>query len=305
MNKEYSLNTPLGTNNNSISITNNKNLIPHPKNNPNTNYKNHKRISQKVINNINTKLYNINDNTTANNNIKSKDKVMEISIERELLKEKLEKNEKELLDIKNNIEKLNKRMYEIKNTLDNLRSKKNEEKNEIQNLLSNKETLEEMYNMEIIFIKNNEISSFNNNGMNNCNINISNEEIKQININVFTSQIIELIKILFNSDSIDYLFNHALHNQIKNELDSFNDSSEFIDNISSIIVKYNETKYSKYLISSLLHYLIKINSINKIIEASKNFIKKEYKNKKQEINGELVEITFSLIFFENQKRKVK
>ena len=304
MNKEYSFNTPFATNNNLISITNNKNLIPHPKNNPNTNYKNNKRINQKVINNINSKEYNINENKVTNNNIKSKDKVIEISIERELLKEKLEKNQNELLDIKNNIEKLNKRMYEIKNTLDNLRSKKNEKKNEIQNLLSNKETLEEMYNMEIIFIKNNEISSFNNNGINNCNINISNEEIKQININIFTSQIIELIKILFNSDSIDYLFNHALLNQIKNELDSFNNSSEFIDNISSIIVKYNETKYSKYLISSLLHYLIKINSINKIIEASKNFIKNEYKNKKQEINGELVEITFSLIFFENQKRKV-
>ena len=79
-----------------------------------------------------------------------------------------------------------------------------------------------MFNMEIIFKKNNEIFSLNNNGINICNINISNEEIKQIKINVFTSQIIELIKILFNYDSIDYLFNHALLNQIKNELVSFN-----------------------------------------------------------------------------------
>ena len=119
-----------------------------------------------------------------------------------------------------------------------------------------------MYNMEIICVKKNEVTSFNNNAINNCNITISTDEIKKININVFISQIIELIKILFKYDNIDYLFNHALLNQIKNEY-IFNNSSEFIDNISSIIVKYNENKYSKYLISSLLHYLIIINSVIK------------------------------------------
>ena len=228
---------------------------------------------------------------------------MENNKEKDIIEEKLKKSEKELLDIKKNIEKLNNKMIYIKNILENLKIKKNEKKKEIKNLLSNKETLEEMYNMEIIFIKNNQISSFNNNEINNCNINISIEEIKQIKIDVFTCQIKELIKILFNKMSNDNLFNET-----KNVYDNFKNISEFIENISKIILKYNENnnnnKYSMNLITSLLHYLIKINSINKIIEDSKNFIKIEYKNKKQEINGELVEITFSLIFFENEKRKI-
>ena len=269
----------------------------------NTNYKN------KIIDN---KRHEKNDNI---------DKEIENKKESDLIEEKINENKKEMEDVKNNIEKLNEKMIDMKNTLDNIKIQKNEKKKEIQNLLSNKETLEEMYNMEIIFMVNRKNTVTKDTDIINCNINITIEEIKLININQLKIQIIELVKKLFNNgnggiiNDNNNLFINYLSNVIEKTYNIFNQRildnskeeniiiSEFFDTISGVIYKYNN-KFSISLISSLLHYLVKINCINQKIEISKNFINNNYKLKKEEINEELIGITFSLIFFENQKRNI-
>ena len=250
------------------------------------------------------------DKNSNNNN----DKEINSQYEYNIIKEKIEKGKKDMDDVKKNIEKLNKKMIDMKNTLEKLKIEKSEKKREIENLLSNKETLEEMYNLEILFIKNGQISL--SNSKENCNINISIEEIQQININKFKMQVIEMIKILFNNeddiiDSISNTLSQTYNNftyKISNTLNSQNELiSEFFGNISetiSNISNNNKNKYSLSSINSLLHYLIKINCINKKIENSQNYLKNNYKLKKQEINEQLIEITMSLIIFENQKHEI-
>lgn len=258
--------------------------------------------------NFNKEINNKKPKIDKNNNNEIKDK-----IEYDIIEEKLKNAKRDMENVKINIEKLNKKMIDMKNTLDDLKKKKFEKKREIENLLSNKETLEEMYNMEILFIKNEHKE------IDNCNLIISIEEIKQININLFKMQVIELIKALFNNeidinnnnsfiDSMQNIitqtytiFNHRLTNSLNCQKEII---SEFFINISEIISKQNKYRYSISTISSLLHYLIKINCINQKIEDTRNYIKNNYKLKKQDINQQLIEITLSLIFFENQKHEI-
>ena len=68
--------------------------------------------------------------------------------------------------------------------------------------------------------------------------------------------------------------------------------NEKINDLTQLVIKQNKE------IADLK------NELKDIKEKLNNFIKKDYKIKKQEINEELIEITFSLIFFENQKRKI-
>ena len=245
------------------------------------------------------------------NNISNKE--VKDELEHDIIEDKIIKAKKDMDDVKKNIEKLNKKMIEMKNTLEDLKLKKIEKKKQIENFLSNKETLEEMYNMEILFIKNE------NKELDNCNLNITIEEIKQVNINLFKIQVIELIKELFGKNEDEnknnsfigsisniiiqayYIFNHRLTNNV-NSTDEI--ITEFFVNLSEIISKENKYKYSISTINSLLHYLIKINCINQKIEEAKNFIKKNYKLKKEDINQQLIEITLSLIFFENKKHEI-
>jgi hypothetical protein len=272
----------------------------------------------KIKNDKNNISTDINENNEISN-IKEKieknisNKEVKDKLEHDIIEDKIIKAKKDMDDVKKNIEKLNKKMIDMKNTLEDLKLKKIEKKKQIENFLSNKETLEEMYNMEILFIKNE------NKELDNCNLNITIEEIKQININLLKMQVIELIKELFGNNEDEnnnnsfigsisniimqayYIFIHRLTNNV-----SSNDEiiTEFFVNLSEIISKENKYKYSISTINSLLHYLIKINCINQKIEEAKNFIKKNYKLKKQDINQQLIEITLSLIFFENKKHEI-
>ena len=244
----------------------------------------------------------------------STDKEIKNQLEYNIIKEKLEKTKKDMKDVKINIEKLNKKMIDMKTTLEKLKLEKSEKKRELENLLSNKETLEEMYNLEILFIKNGQISLTNSKEINNCNINISIEEIKQINIDKFILEVIEMIKALFNnennnidsvSNTLIQIYNNCKY-KIENTLNPSNELiTDFFHNISETILNNNNNnKYSLSSINSLLHYLIKINCINEKIEISTKYLKNNYKAKKQEINEQLIEITMSLIIFENQKHGI-
>ena len=252
------------------------------------------------------------------------DEDLKMKIECDIIEEKIKKAQKDMENVKINIEKLNKKMIEMKNDLNKLNMKKNENKKELETLISNKETLEEMYNMEILFIKKDSSISDDNNNINNCNINILIEDLKNININQFKKQIIELMCQLFSNeiDTNNNTNNSSLYEstanlvietynmliqKIKSEPKISNEIiSEFFINISEIISKQNmgKNKFSSSSIISLLHYLIKINFINQKIDNFDIYNKNEYKSQKQEINQQLIELTMSLIFFENQKHEI-
>ena len=304
--------------NNDKNFSNNTEIYFHLNTNPNHINNNILQNGENIISNI---LSNMKLDTEETKNLTFKlqnnnsEKDIKNILESDLINEKLEKAKKDMDDVKINIEKLNKKMIDIKNTLNNLKIEKSEKKKVIENYISNKETLEEMYNMEILFMKNGSIPSQNNKYINNCNINISIEEITKIDINKFKSQVIELIKVLFHNNNEISINDSILSNisqtykifniNIKNNLYSKNEIiSQFFSAMSEIIIKNNKNKYSISSISSLLHYLIKINCINQKIESSRIYIKNNYKIKKYEINAQLIEITMSLIFFENQKQKI-
>ena len=309
-------------NNNNRNYNSNYTAINfHLNTNPNHTNNNISQNRDNIISNIaiNMNLDSEENNFSKNLNYENKknninDKGIKNILENDLLKEKLEKAKNDMDNIKINIEKLNKKMIDMKEKLDKLKMEKVEKKKEIDNFISNKETLEEMYNMEILFMKNGSIHQ-NEKDINNCNINISTEEITKIDFNKFKIQIIELIKTLFNNN-IDNSFNEYISQKIfqafkifnlnlQNTLNSQDELiSQFFNNVSKIISKNNRNKFSISSIGSLLHYLIKINCINQKIESSKIYIKNNYKLKKNEINEQLIEITMSLIFFENEKQKI-
>ena len=302
-------------------------------NNVNTNITNgDSGIFDLLINlSINNNLIKKSMNNKRTENIKEEkenddgeDEEMKIKIECDMIEEKIKKAQKDMEDVKNNIEKLNKKMIDMKNDLNNLNMIKTENKKELENLISNKETLEEMYNMEILFIKKDPPISDDNNNINNCNINVLIEDLENININQFKKQIIELMCQLFSNekDTNNNINNNSLYEsranlvietynmfiqKIKSEPNCSNEIiSEFFINISEIISKENmgKNKLSSSSIISLLHYLIKINYINQKIDNFEIYNKNKYKSEKQEINQQLIELTMSLIFFENQKHEI-
>ena len=294
-------------------------------------------INLSINNNLIKKSINNKRNEYGSGNIKEEkenddgegegeDEELKIKIECDIIEEKIKKAQKDMENVKINIEKLNKKMIEMKTDLNKLNMKKKENKKELETLISNKETLEEMYNMEILFIKKDSSIADDNNNINNCNINILIEDLENININQFKKQIIELMYQLFsNENDINNninINNNSLYEstanlvietynmfiqRIKNEPNCSNEIiSEFFINISEIISKQNmgKNKFSSSSIISLLHYLIKINFINQKIDNFEIYNKNEYKSQKQEINQQLIELTMSLIFFENQKHEI-
>jgi len=227
---------------------------------------------------------------------------------------KLFKVKRDMEDVKKNINKLNKKMINIKNNSEQLEINKSNYENELINLISNSETLEEMYNTEIAFIKNGKFD-------NSYGIQISKEEIQNININKFINQIITLIKIMNNDNKeeeeiessnlyFNSLFNYIsqIHSNFINQLRNKNNDekafSRFFSSLYEIILDELNEKYPFNVINSLLHYIIKFNIINEQIKKCENFVEMEYKIQKEKINEEMIELTMALIFYENHKHEI-
>ena len=240
--------------------------------------------------------------------------------ERNSIQKKLEKKKKEMEDVKENINKLNQKMINIKNNLEKLETNKSLIENQLIILISNREALEEMYNTEISFIKNGEtLNSKDNNPDYNCEINVSKEEIKKLNINKFLIQIITLIKTINDKeeenfsnnsffDSLSEAIKQIYTNFIDNEIDKINDNKK---QISILISKLGEVVLNKFdikcplnVIISLIHYLIKFNFIDEQIIKLENFTETEYNMQKDKINQEMIELTMALIFYEKQKQEI-
>ena len=237
--------------------------------------------------------------------------------EEQSIEQKIIKAKKEMDNVKENIDKLNKKMIMIKNKLEKIELKKTNIENELQNLISNKETLEEIFNIEIEFIKNETTLNCNNNSTNNfCEIKISKEDIQNININQFVIQIINLINELNNEAKVDknsygnYFSKSILeiHNDFINQINSIQDNEKcipiYISQLSEFALNKLNIKYPLNNIKSLIHYLIKFNIFDEEINKREKFIENEYNIHKSKIDEEMVEITLALIFYEKHKHEI-
>ena len=263
-------------------------------------------------NNIFDSLINLNKFESNEDNTILNEYKINNSIEKKLLKAK-----KEMDNVKENIDKLNKKIINIKNKSEKLEIKKSKYDDELQNLVSNKETLEEMYNMEITFLKDDECPNLNiQNSDKHCEINISKEEIQKININNFIIQIITLINEINKendlsqknelnslSDIISNLY-LSLINQLKSTNNVEKKISDFISSISENLVSKLKRKYSINIICSFISYLIKINYFNEQIIKYEKFIDVEYKINKEKIDESMIEITLALLFYEKHKNEI-
>ena len=294
-----------------INLNSNKISSNNLGNNNTNNKANNKSQLVNETNNIFDSLMNLNqvENEQENFNYNS-DK------ENKLIKEQLIKVKREMENIKENIDKLNKKMINIKNKSEKLELKRAKIENQLQNIISNKETLEEMYNMEIEYIKNGTTFNYSNNNNNFCDIKIAKEEIQRLNINQFIIQIINLINKLNNETEIDsnnnddFLSKSILdfHTNFINQLKKIKDKEEYIliyvSQISEIIENKLSKKYLLHNIKSLIHYLIKFNIFNEEINKCEQFLDNGYNIHKSKIDEEMVEITLALIFYEKNKQEI-
>ena len=214
--------------NQNLSLTNKSSLIPHPKSN---NISSQTMKPKKKMENLNdpaninfNNVFNLLDllkNIGINNSTIDETNSIEVDsfdkIQNQITKTKIEIN-----NIKYNIEKINHKIIEMKNLLNDLQIKKNQNAKEIQILISNKETLEEMYNMEIIML-------INGSANNNSKINLSIEEVKNINIENFNRELMILLNIIYkdelnNKDELLQtipLFINEIFKNIKNDFEFY------------------------------------------------------------------------------------
>ena len=314
--------------------------IPHPKkekerkNNDKNNSSNIKLPKNKKINikdnslviktkdnlyQLKNEKYKISESLIKSNNLGNSEYKVLINgnNENNSIDNKLSKVKREMENVKENIDKLNKKMVNLKNELEKLEIKKSKIENELISLISNKETLEEMYNIEISFVKNvKKIISNDNTEGNFCEIKISKEELINMNINKFIIQIIDLGKLFINSNEKekDNFCNSLLeeikkiHSEFAGEMNhekiTENFLSLYISHINEIITKYFDINYSKSNIKSLIHYLIKLNFIEEQIIKYENFIDIEYKIQKEKIDEDMIQLTLALIFYEKHKHEI-
>ena len=270
------------------------------------------------ISKLENEKYNIFDSLIKSNNLGNNEykEFLNCNNENNSIDNKLSKVQREMENVKENIDKLNKKMINLKNTLEKLEIKKSKMENELISLISNKETLEEMYNIEISFIKNGKRIISNDNNDNFCEIKITKEEITNMNINKFIIQIIDLIKLFinsnekersncFNSLSVEITRIHSdFINKLNHEKINENFLSSYISHLIEIITKYFDINYSINNIKSLIHYLIKLNFIEEQIIKYENFIEIEYKIQKEKIDEDIIQLTLALIFYEKHKHEI-
>ena len=291
--------------NQNLSLTNKSSLIPHPKSN---NISSQTMKPKKKMENLNdpaninfNNVFNLLDllkNIGINNSTIDETNSIEVDsfdkIQNQITKTKIEIN-----NIKNNIEKINHKIIEMKNLLNDLQIKKNQNAKEIQILISNKETLEEMYNMEIIML-------INGSANNNSKINLSIEEVKNINIENFNRELMILLNIIYkdelnNKDELLQtipLFINEIFKNIKNDFEFY------ITEISKFFIETISNKYNIDNISSLIYYLIKLNYISEKINKLQIYHENNFKNNIQYINNELIDLTGNLLLSENKKHEL-
>ena len=213
-------------------------------------------------------------------------------------------------NINNNIIMNNNSIEKLKHSLNILKLEKNNKKLEIVNLLSNKESLDEIYNNYIDYLKNknrgNKIkykklynikqNPFDNQDEDAFEILIS--EIKEIDLNKFIEQTFNFIEEIFDNPnqqmkiSLKEIINKSFslfNNEISSSLfiDTYSVVSNFFLRISIFLSNQSNGKYSETIINLFLRCLIRMNSINVKNEKLINYMNTKYKEDKNKIRQEI------------------
>jgi len=218
--------------------------------------------------------------------------------------------QKKLININNNINLNIKSIEKLRNSLNQLKLEKNNKKSHIINLLSNKESLDEIYNNYIDYLKNkNKGLNINNKKFKNIKSNpLDNQdedefeilisEIKEIDLNKFIEQTFNLIEDIFENPnqqlklSLKEIINKSyslFNNSISSSpfLDTYSIVSNFFLRISIFLSNQSNGKYSETIINLFLRCLVKMNSINVKNEKLINYMNTKYKEDKKKIKEEI------------------
>ena len=208
---------------------------------------------------------------------------------------------KQLSSINNKIIENNKAIEQLNNSLNKLKSEKNKKKSQVVNFLSNKESLDELYNNYIDYLKNKskpniKANPFENQDEDEFEILVS--EIKEIDLNKFIEQTFNLIEDIF--DKPNQQIKSSLKEIINKSYSKFNDevsSSPFIDTYSIVsnfflrisLFLSNESygKFSETIINLFLRCLLKMNSINVKNEELINYMNTKYKEEKGKLKQQI------------------
>ena len=251
-----------------------------------------------------TKSENISNSSPVNEQHELKEK------EQMNLKNKLIDLKKKLISINNSIKLNFKEIEKLKNSLNKLKQEKNKKKSDIVNLLSNKESLDEIYNNYIDYLKNkNKGNKLKDKKFNNIKSNpLDNQdedafeilisEIKEIDLNKFIEQTFNLIEEIFENPNQQLklqlkeiinksysLFNNAISSSPF--LDTYSIVSNFFLRISLFLSNQSNGKYSETIINLFLRCLLKMNSINEKNEKLINYMNTNYKEEKGKIRQEI------------------
>ena len=217
---------------------------------------------------------------------------------------------KQLTNINNKIIENGKSIEKLNNSLNKLKLEKNNKKIEVINFLSNKESLDEIYNNYIDYLKNNNKENkekikkyncskpnpFENKDEDEFEILIS--EIKEIDLNKFIEQTFNFIEDIFDNPSKQMKL--SLKEIINKSYSQFNEeisSSPFIDTysivsnfflkISLFLSNQSHGKYSETIINLFLRCLVKMNSINIKNEELINYMNTKYKEEKEKLKQQI------------------
>jgi hypothetical protein len=239
---------------------------------------------------------------TKKKNIKRSPKRTFIS-EAEKIKSQLDEINNKIITNLNTIQML-------KTEFNKLKIEKNNKKTEIVNLLSNRESVDEIYKNYIEYIKSKIHSNKKSKKKNKKEIKnpfenqdedtfeILIDEIKQIDINKFIEQSLNLLEDIFENPKKQLKFQlkeivnksfSMFNNEISlsNFIDTYSVVSNFFLRISIFLSNQSFGKYSETMINLLLRCLVKINSINVKNEELISYMNGQYKNEKNKLKEEI------------------
>ena len=224
-----------------------------------------------------------------------KKKIQIIKIEIDMTNKMIKDNNKNLELLKDDLKDLNK-------------EKKNQQKI-FENNLSKKETLEDICNTIINNIKN---SNLTNSINDDYYIEITLEDIKNNNKNLYINKVFEAFNFINNYNNTKYLnyirmiieeaysdfYSYLNNNKV---YDINNIINNFFIGISSKFSSQINCRTSKKAVDLLLKFILKINVITEIIHGVIHFLEHEYKDRKNEIKEKLAEIEKKLESLQHQK----
>ena len=203
----------------------------------------------------------------------------------------------------------NKNLELLKDDLKDLNKEIKNQQKIFENNLSKKETLEDICNTIINNIKN---SNLTNSINNDYYIEITLEDIKNNNKNLYINKVFEAFNFINNYNNTNYLnyirmiieeaysdfYTYLNNNKVYNNNNLINN---FFIGISSKFFSHINCKTSEKAVDLLLKFILKINIITEIIHGVIHFLEHEYKDRKNEINEKLAEIEKKLESLQHQK----